>query len=60
MSDGQTHTYDPPVPKHPLCPTCGVPMWLVRLDSPVPGDPTKDKLYYECQACEATAVLPRL
>ncbi len=60
MSDGQTHNYDPPFPKHPACPTCGVPMWLTRIER-IPGAPAlMDRLHYECKICEAKAVIPPL
>jgi hypothetical protein len=35
-------------------------MWLVRVEHHVSGDPTQDRQHYECQACEAKAVLPPL
>jgi hypothetical protein len=35
-------------------------MWLIRIDHRVRGDPTKDKLYFECKACDACAVVPPL
>ena len=44
----------------PPCPHCGLPMWLVDVQHPVPGDLSKDKLYFECQVCDAKAVLPPL
>lgn len=41
----------------PPCPTCGSPMWLVRLEHPAPADPAQDKLYFECKVCDAKTVL---
>ena len=35
-------------------------MWLVDIQHPAPGNPSKDKLYFECQVCDAKAVLPPL
>ena len=48
------------VPLQPLCPQCGLPMWLVDIEHPKPGDLTKDKLHFECQVCNAKAVLAPL
>jgi hypothetical protein len=45
-------------PKHPRCPACGVPMWLVGVQNYVDGNQRRDRLHYECKACEAKAVLP--
>ena len=57
MSDGQTHSYEPSVPMHPICPTCGVPMWMTFIEH-IPGPPIKNCLHYECMACDAKTVLP--
>jgi hypothetical protein len=55
----------PPLPEpssawHPRCPACGVPMWLVGVQHFADGDPAKDRLHYECKACDAKAVLPSI
>ena len=60
MPDAKAHSIIPPEQPHPRCPVCGLPMWLIRLDHLVPGEPHKDKLHYQCQVCEAKAVLPPL
>ena len=40
-------------PEHPVCPRCGVPMWLVEMD------PSSEKTdyFYECKACEGKLTL---
>lgn len=49
-----------PAPKHPRCPDCAVPMWLVKIDRHVSGNATGDRLHYECKACGAvTTVTPQ-
>ena len=50
----------PSDPPHPRCPTCGVPMWLTSIQHYADGDRTKDRLHYECKACEGKAILPVL
>src|SRR5262249_52094863 len=35
-------------PKHPICPRCEVPMWLVEMQS----SHEKVEYFYECKACE--------
>ena len=35
-------------PKHPKCPNCHVPMWLVAIESSY----EKVEYLYECKACE--------
>lgn len=47
-------------PRHPNCPNCGMPMWLVSIQHFADGDPTKDRLHYECKVCEGKAVIPPL
>jgi hypothetical protein len=42
--------------KHPVCPTCGVPMWLTRIENAV-SEMVKDRLHYECKVCDATAIV---
>jgi hypothetical protein len=40
----------PPVfPKHPICPNCHVPMWLLEIQS----RSEKVEFFYECKVCEA-------
>jgi hypothetical protein len=60
MPDVKEHSLIPPEQPHPRCPVCSLPMWLMRLDHVVPGEPLKDKLHYQCQVCDAKAVLPPL
>ncbi len=58
-SNEETRDYDPPVAKHPVCPTCGVPMWLTLIER-IPDSPMlKDRLHYECKVCETKAIVPR-
>jgi hypothetical protein len=45
---------------HPKCPVCAVPMWLDKIIKDVSGDPKLTRNQYECQACDAVAVLPQL
>lgn len=62
MSDSN-HTLSiipPAEPPRPGCPTCGVPMWLVSIQHFADGNPEKDRLHYECQACDGKAVVPAL
>jgi hypothetical protein len=60
----QTHSHspddDPSSPQHPVCPTCGVRMWLTLI-ARFPGQSRmKDRLQYECKVCEGKAILPPL
>lgn len=41
--------------EHPSCPTCGAPMWLVKIQD-YPSDTKSDTLFFECKACGATSV----
>lgn len=60
MSDAHTHNYDSPVPKHPVCPTYGAPMWLTMIEH-IPGTPLiKGRMHYECKVCDAKAIVPPL
>jgi hypothetical protein len=43
-------------PKHPRCTACAVPMWLVDVQR-IPGDPPRERRYYECKVCDAKLVL---
>ena len=45
---------------HPKCSVCGVPMWLVQIIKHVSGDAKLTRNQYECQACDAVAILPPL
>ena len=44
---------DQPEPLHPLCATCGVPMWLVKIEAMAAGN----CLHFECKACDGQARL---
>ena len=45
--------------QRPLCPSCGVPMWLVEVEHL--REPTLiDRLHFECQVCEVKAIIPPL
>jgi hypothetical protein len=43
--------------EHPLCPECGVPMWLKRITLRFEAS---ERHHYECKVCEAEAVVPAL
>jgi hypothetical protein len=40
-------------PKHPICPSCAVPMWMVEMYS----TSTAVEFYYECKVCSRTELL---
>ena len=40
-------------PKHPTCPSCAVPMWLVEMNSSAAGVECR----YQCKACDRTTSL---
>jgi transposase-like protein len=40
-------------PEHPICPSCGVPMWLVEMSS----SPAGVERLYQCKACDHTILL---
>lgn len=40
--------------RHPVCPTCGVPMWLIGI-----ADDARQQMF-ECKVCDGKALLPRL
>jgi hypothetical protein len=44
-------------PKHPICPTCGVPMWLVEYSPPKSSDGSPLQTF-ECKACGSKVTLP--
>jgi transposase-like protein len=44
----------PGVTFQPPCPTCGNPMWLLRLS---PFDDDRDLRTFKCQVCEFTETL---
>jgi hypothetical protein len=35
-------------------------MWLLSIQHYAGGDPAQHRLHYECQACDAKAIVPRL
>lgn len=43
--------------KHPKCPLCEVPMWLVRIFR---GEDGGEMHHFECKACDAEADVPLL
>ncbi len=49
---------DTSTPTHPICPTCGVPMWLTRIESAASQMLTEERRHYECKVCDAIAMLP--
>jgi hypothetical protein len=38
---------------HPICPACGVPMWLTHFE-PKPTKPSQAKCTFECKACSGS------
>jgi hypothetical protein len=54
-----TENTDHPDRDRPLCPSCGVPMWLVEIERRG-GPPHKDRLHFECKVCKTQAVVPPL
>ena len=53
FSERLTRFLDKDSPKHPLCSTCGVSMWLVEMNSNDAGV----EYHYECKACSRTGLL---
>lgn len=45
--------------RHPSCPTCGVAMWMVKIEYRTELS-YADRKHYECKACDAKAVMPPL
>lgn len=45
--------------QRPGCPLCGLPMWLTEVEY-VAGVSRKERLHFECKACEAKAIIPPL
>ena len=43
--------------RHPKCPLCDVPMWLVRV---MKGDDGGEMHRFECKACGVEAEIPPL
>ena len=43
-------------PKHPVCPECGVSMWLTRTERIRDGVSMQDNYIYECKACGAAKI----
>ena len=44
-------------PKHPICPTCDVPMWLVQ-HRPAGSVDEPPRQVFECKVCGSKLVLP--
>jgi formate dehydrogenase maturation protein FdhE len=51
MAQSQPVPESPQSELQPPCPTCGVPMWLVRLSK---FDGEQDLRTFKCQVCEHT------
>jgi hypothetical protein len=47
FSERLSRFLDKDFPKHPVCPTCAVPMWLVEMNSTDAGV----EYHYECKVC---------
>ena len=60
MSDTNQNRPEGNEPKHPICPTCDVPMWLVRVEYRPAGviDDPATRQVFECKVCGSKAVLP--
>jgi hypothetical protein len=48
-----------PDAERPICPQCGVPMWLQGIQDILTA-PVAGMLHFECRACGAKAVIPPL
>jgi RNase P subunit RPR2 len=46
--------------KRPLCPSCAVEMWLVRLESVTSRSEATQLYRFKCGACDGQAVIPQL
>jgi rubredoxin len=57
MSNEQNIPRETSIPTHPICPTCGVRMWLTRIESAA-SQMLPERLHYECKVCDAVAMLP--
>jgi hypothetical protein len=60
MTLEQNTLSDDTLTNHPVCPTCGVPMWLTKIMSDPSGDRLHDRYYFECKVCDSLAVLQSL
>jgi len=47
-------------PDWPVCPACGVPLWLAKIVIHPTGRPTQDRYFYQCKACDPPAALEPL
>jgi hypothetical protein len=45
--------------ERPMCPSCGVPMWLSEVRHN-PGPHDTDRWHFECKLCGDKAVIPPL
>jgi len=57
MSDTHQNQPEGTKPKHPICPTCDVPMWLVEHRPAGPTDASPRQVF-ECKVCGSRVVLP--
>jgi transposase-like protein len=46
--------------KRPVCPSCGLEMWLVRLEHELSGSEAMQLYRFKCEACDTQAVIPQL
>jgi hypothetical protein len=53
LSERLDHPLGEDFPKHPKCPSCAVPMWLVEMISTHAGIERR----YQCKACDSTISL---
>ena len=59
MSDTNQDRAEGTEPKHPICPTCDVPMWLVEYRPAGPTDKMPRQVF-QCKACGTRVVLPQI
>jgi len=53
FSERVDHFTGKDLPKHPVCPSCAVSMWLVEMNSTHAGVECR----YQCKACDHTILL---
>jgi hypothetical protein len=57
MSDTHQNRPEGTGPKHPICPTCDVPMWLVEYHTAETTDASPRQVF-ECKVCGSRTELP--
>jgi hypothetical protein len=59
MSDGHLEHISGEQVRHPRCPECDLPMWLIKVEH-LNGNSVKQFLHFECKVCDAKAIIPPL